>query len=514
MIDFKKEKIEKEINFIISDREKRLGFLQKEINQYINEDYSTSFYDYVIGDWLDTLSNLAHLVWIDVQYQEETVNNEFCYVPFTALDFRYLRIDKKFHSQLYRIKKKKLNKIKFKLKKIQLTKKYNFNNILEFFIKKILNLISKKEIYVYSFFYLGKKRRLFKDFLKFSNKIFFPKTGNIYKNQIIDEKWRLEKLNQFKNFNDSFTFFQFLIFLYLPVSILENLKKNIDIAKKNILNQRPKILISSLDLHNNLIFKLETFFFRKNNAKLIYMQHGGNYGADSIHQFENYEVGCSDLYISWGWKRNSKKITKLPIPYLPDYNKKSKNCDILYILGNYPSFPYRVHFQPMGKIRVNKMRNDSLLFLENIKKNLFKINIRPYQDYDNDLNEKLLSYSDCKLDNIKDVFESMNSSKLIVHNYLCTSYLMSLYLDLPTVCFYDSEVYEFSNGFLKYAKIFKQEGIFHECPKKAAKFVNNTNIQDWWSRPDFLKKRDEFRGEFTYFAEDWTKTWIKEIKNL
>ena len=45
-------------------------------------------------------------------------------------------------------------------------------------------------------------------------------------------------------------------------------------------------------------------------TKLIYSQHGGNYGNLRKNWFEDHEIEVSDYYLTWGWKKikKSKKL--------------------------------------------------------------------------------------------------------------------------------------------------------------------------------------------------------------
>ena len=109
MIDYNSKKIDTELKFIISERSKRLFFIRGEINKYLNEDYDEEFYELIFGDWLDNLSNVSHLVWIDsinhqIEFKKNTIN-----IPFNSYDFNVLRINKSFNSQLYYLKKNLLN---------------------------------------------------------------------------------------------------------------------------------------------------------------------------------------------------------------------------------------------------------------------------------------------------------------------------------------------------------------------------------------------------------------------
>ena len=48
-------------------------------------------------------------------------------------------------------------------------------------------------------------------------------------------------------------------------------------------------------------------------TKLLYHQHGGNYGLDYFHSIEDYEIQNSDIFYYWGLCGNKKSIYKFLI---------------------------------------------------------------------------------------------------------------------------------------------------------------------------------------------------------
>ena len=56
-------------------------------------------------------------------------------------------------------------------------------------------------------------------------------------------------------------------------------------------------------------------------SKLIHGQHGGVYGIDFFTSHEEYERNISNLYLTWGWKEDSKTI---PVGILKPIEKISR----------------------------------------------------------------------------------------------------------------------------------------------------------------------------------------------
>lgn len=510
MLDYNNLVIDKEIEFIISERSKRLEFVKNNLNEYLDKNYDKGFYNFILGDWLDTISNLSHSVWIDEINHETRYSGDFFNVPVKALDFRFLRIDKLFNAELYFIKNKfDFNKLSFKIFEKKIKKKKTFKDILLLLFKKYINYLSKKKVFYYSSYFLGSNFKYFKSFLSNQNYVYFPYLEDVCKENQIDKLWRKKKINSCQKPTDSFSFFKLLFYIYIPISLLENLSKNLEIANKSIEKHNPKFIVSSIDLQNNLMFKLKTYFQMKEGSKLVYIQHGGNYGIDKIHQYEKYEVDCSNTFVSWGWKSKDKKVLPISHPKLIKNYKLIKNKYLL-LLGNYPSFPYRFHYQPMGNKRVKNMRKETFNFLKNVDstKNLY---VRTYQDYDGDFNPTIFKkFANFKIDNMQNVIKSFKSSEIVIHNYLCTSYLISLSLNVPTICFFDKEVYKFREEFNQISENFFNVGIFHDTAEKAANFLNNLNVEKWWLDKKTQNARHNFVQNYANFSDNWTNPWNYE----
>ena len=109
MIDYNSKKIDIELKFIISERNKRILFVRDEINKYLNENYNEEFYELIFGDWIDNLTNVSHLVWIDDKNHEVEFKKDKIDIPYNSYDFNTLRVNKNFNSQLYYLKKNLLN---------------------------------------------------------------------------------------------------------------------------------------------------------------------------------------------------------------------------------------------------------------------------------------------------------------------------------------------------------------------------------------------------------------------
>ena len=98
---------------------------------------------------------------------------------------------------------------------------------------------------------------------------------------------------------------------------------------------------------------------------------------------------------------------------------------------------------------------------------------------------------------------------MVVHNYLGTSYLETLGLNIPTVCFYDYDMYKFRDEAIPYINELERVGILHRSGANAAQFVNQlgNQIQDWWTQPDLQSVCSKFVSQYANFNSNWIVEW-------
>ena len=334
-------------------------------------------------------------------------------------------------------------------------------------------------------------------------------------NATVDTQWRLSQAKK-----ESTVGFKELILallpLYIPVVLLEGFKSYFKSAM-SLGVFRPTIVYSANALHDNLLFKLLVAEWRKKGTKLFYHQHGGGYGVDRIHVLEEYETRIADRYLTLGWeKEENPNVKPLCVPQLKRH-KLTRRKLFLLMCVDYPHLPYRIHFQPMPG-SIDKLYSETILFATELSKNKNFV-VRPYKY---DYTEKFIrNLEDCtpkiKLDiKGKGVSLRYSQSRLVMHNYLGTSYIETLSLNIPTVVFYDSNIYEFRSEVKPYIEQLKKVGILHESAIEAARFVNslNDNPEAWWALPKVQTARKNFVDHYGGLSIDWRRAWEKEFKPI
>ena len=105
-------------------------------------------------------------------------------------------------------------------------------------------------------------------------------------------------------------------------------------------------------------------------------------------------------------------------------------------------------------------------------------------------------------------------SRLVIHNYLGTGWLETLALDIPTVCFYDTETFAFREAAQPHIDALESVGVLHRSGNSAALFVatHADDIEKWWNKAETQEARRNFVEQYANFSPDWKEQWEQEFK--
>lgn len=114
------------------------------------------------------------------------------------------------------------------------------------------------------------------------------------------------------------------------------------------------------------------------------------------------------------------------------------------------------------------------------------------------------------------VFQRYAESWVVVHNYLGTSWLETLAMDIPTVCFFDPDIYVFRAEAEPYISAMEKAGILFRSGADAGRFVAGlqNDPEGWWKRGEVQNARRAFVEHYANFSQDWTTQWEQEFGSL
>ena len=254
-------------------------------------------------------------------------------------------------------------------------------------------------------------------------------------------------------------------------------------------------------------------------AILAEFQHGGGHGLvrfDSTYTLASEK----DIYYSWGYTDKKRKNVKpLPSPYLSRLiNTYTGRLNKILMVGTGGDrYVYKIHeFLFPEDIPVyfhNKRR-----FLVALKKTpQSRIMYKPGREF----GWKEVDYikTICPTIEIvrkKKLIHWIQNAKVVVSDHPGTSFLEAFTINVPTVLFWNHEVYLMRPDAEPYLQSLRDVGILYKDPVSAAEKVNEIfdNPGEWWLSDKVQGARKEFCSRFAYARKDWLDVWVKELRKF
>ena len=305
----------------------------------------------------------------------------------------------------------------------------------------------------------------------------------------------------------------------MPLSFIESFKNVLH--ESTFVNLKNKNYLSSNAILSNQILQCAVANQLSPTNNLIIAQHGGSYGIARWSMQQFYELDTADSYISFGWERKEfTNITKISHPKLLLKIKadKLRKLNILYITWAPSRYFNRNWSVPIAGASIIDYYKNILVLVNTIEPNLrsrFSLRIAPSaHGYGVGVDEFL--GNDIKLSS-GDFYKDLDAATIVICDHNQTTFIESLNSNKPTVIVWNEDYNKIDpvaeSVFAELAEV----GIFYNCHKKAAVFVNDIagqdNIYDWWMDANLQKAVASFVTEYGKRNEDWISDYQKLLNS-
>ena len=251
-------------------------------------------------------------------------------------------------------------------------------------------------------------------------------------------------------------------------------------------------------------------------ARLVTHQHGGGYGIDRYHLGEDHDIKVSDAFYTWGWEHPDfgHKVRSLPTAYPSRFTGKRTGDYLLFSLP-ITGHVYRLQAFLMPS-HIERSVSETVAMINGLSS---ETRLRVRSSGTDGFPSEALSRATATI-TLDDLQEDgpMAASRaiLVIHNYLGTSWLETLAMNVPTVCFYDPEIYTPREAAQPFVDALAKVGVIHYSGIEAAKFVNGLNGDPsaWWQSAEVQEAREAFVARYANFSENWLPAWIEEFERL
>jgi len=284
----------------------------------------------------------------------------------------------------------------------------------------------------------------------------------------------------------------------------------------------PKAVISATGWRFDVLTSLYIGKAVEQGARLIGIQHGGGYGLFEMDSMLTYELRTVDYFFSWGWALPGEKVIPLPSHLLSQRSvAKSvlftgKKTAITFVSSAHARFFNYFQSSPMGP-QYEKYFGQQIEFFRQLRDEVkAQLLVRLYPaDYDWNNRHRLEdAIPGLRYDNpLVPFLQRALSSRLVISDNNQTTYLQTIGLNIPTLIFWDQELWPLHEKARPVFEILKRSNIFHETPGSAAAFLNDNyhRIEEWWGSPDVQSAVGTFRTRYARADENWAQQWHDQI---
>jgi len=317
-----------------------------------------------------------------------------------------------------------------------------------------------------------------------------------------------------------------LIKLTLPTIYLENFSKVRDHIE-SIIPNRKVVLLNSVNCSGGVCVD---FFMassvEKFNSTHVMACHGGCFGIMETSVQERVWAKFVDKYALWSNTTSYGGISKvLKMPSLrfhkwssweKDYDKKGKA--LLFITGYYPS---RYAYNSIYPYTLDPEYERLLIrFLEALDgRNREELCIRDYHNSQS-LNEspfkRWVRENKILVDASLPFEGAVKEASVCVHSIIQTTYLETITMGRPTICFWNPEVNLIRKDLEVYFERMFDVGIFHHDPESAARKLMSIkeNPMKWWKSKDVTIAVSEFQKNVACISPSGMSEWASLLKSI
>ena len=550
-----KKKILSKYSFLKDTTNYLFTFLVKKLNKIHNTNKSEDYWRIIIYPWVCYYVTTLYDRWQIISQLKKKCKNSYFHTCEYESKHNLLEIgdinewwiktqSDQFNNQIFNkiIKLRKIKKIKIIKKKISkfpnneinyifkenFTIKNTIKKFLFFLSDKVLNNIGIIFNKIYfdkvnfkKFFFL---RLCFENFqIPVKNFNFFNTTNfNKSYDKVLRKKLRFDQ----KMRSDFYSFLFNEIQNYLPRSYLENYKTFLKSHRK--IFKKRRLFIGSYSVQFDDCFKIFFAESRSNGSRYIMAGHGAGIHASRDAIYDHF-YNISDKVICSSRKAiEKKKHTYVGLDIfkkLEHKNEKDKKSKILVNFHEFSKFVFRtpVTTPPFSKEVENfkKTIKGFKLLNKESKKNLrFRVKghygLNSKQRFAKVFGKNSIE----KIDSIN-FTDSLRESKLVVCFIPQTSYIESIYNNIPTILVGNKESFFDTSKRLKILKSLKKNNLYFDNMEQAANFINKNwdNIDFWWNSKNlqkfikgFLKKNYDISENNYDLMKKLIKAELNKIK--
>jgi len=290
------------------------------------------------------------------------------------------------------------------------------------------------------------------------------------------------------------------------------------------IQKRRKMAIAITNWYADEPFKFVAAEIADEGGRLIGLQQGGAFGAVIDMASELVERYITDVFVGSGWseKEDIKKeiceVVPLPIPkYSKIKNSHRCKTDKCIFVGNMiPKYVYKIQTFLIPE-EMEEYFHWKCIFFKKLREDILKrFCYRPFfGDYGwNEIGRIKKEFLEMDILRGGNLISKMKKCKLVVSDHLGSSHLESLIMNVPTVLYWDKEIFKIRPSAVKYFDSLRDAKILHDEPASAAAHINDVfdDVNKWWGSESVQNVRVQFVNYMGLSSKNWMYEWSDFVK--
>jgi putative transferase (TIGR04331 family) len=287
---------------------------------------------------------------------------------------------------------------------------------------------------------------------------------------------------------------------------------------------RKRVRVASVAAMQDTEYRLRLAAWRAAGHKLVYVQHGGNYGMLRCAATTPLEEYSQHAFITWGWKEQTPvRDNFIPLPHAQTsalYDRHRETDAMLLFVGNgMELFPHRLDSRPNPAQFLEYRRMKARFLLGLPPEVIAHARYRPYFDVPAALSDWPWVQARCaKLARCTGSLDAaMISCRLMVLDHHGTTLNLAFAADTPLVLYWDPRAWELCPEGEALLVLLHGAGIWHPTPEEAAAAVARIwpDVRAYWQSARVRAVRQRWCECFALSAgADFDAQWVRALRML
>jgi len=287
---------------------------------------------------------------------------------------------------------------------------------------------------------------------------------------------------------------------------------------------RKRVRVASVAALQDTEYRLRLAAWRAAGHKLVYIQHGGNYGMLRCAASTPLEEYCQHAFITWGWEEQTPLWGNfIPLPHAQTSAlhgaHREAGAQLLFVGNGMELFPYRLDSRP-NPMQFLEYRQMKIRFLSALSSDILaQLSYRPYFDVPAALGDwPWIQARFPKLDRcVGSLDAAMLSCRLMVLDHHGTTLNLAFAANTPLVLYWDPRAWELCPEGEALLALLHDAGIWHPTPEEAAAAVERiwTDARAYWQSARVQSARLHWCEKFALSAgASFNAQWIQTLRTL